>query len=81
MTELTYARAGVCPCPFPFGKIKVFDLDTDQQVLDVFECDAAAGWLVSYRRNSEGQFYIDPADPGRAAIQRVEGRFKIVVAE
>ena len=79
MTELTYARAGVCPAPFPFGKIKVFDLDTEQQVLDVVECDAAAGWLISYKRGPDGRFYIDPASPDRAASQRIEGRFKIVL--
>jgi len=78
MTELAYALAGVAPSPFPWRKIKVFDLDIGQEVLDVRECSATEGWLVSFKRNSLGKFYVDP-ETRQPAIQRVEGRFKIVL--
>lgn len=78
MKKLTYARAGVEPDPFPYGALRVIDRDTGQEVLDVKEVNTVEGWVVSYRRNSEGQIYVDPNFPDRAAQQRIEGRFEIV---
>lgn len=77
MKKLTYALAGVEPAPFPYGELRVINLDTGQEVSDVVECDAAEGWLVSYKRNREGQFYADPG-ADEAAKQVVRGRFEIV---
>lgn len=74
---ITYAKAGVAPDPFPFGKLRDFDLETGQEVLDVEEVNTTEGWLISYKRNATGEFYIDPASPEEVARQRVVGRFEI----
>lgn len=76
MTELTYAKAG--GPPHDWQGLKVFDLATGQEVLDVLECDTGAGWLISYKRDDRGLIYVDPANPEHAARQRIEGRYKIV---
>lgn len=75
MSQITYAKVGGPPAYW--HGLKVIDLDTGQEVLDVIEVDAQEGWLISYRRNAEGRFYMDPANEGQAARQRVEGRFEI----
>lgn len=78
MEKLTYALAGVEPDPFPYGELRVIDLDTGQEALDVKEVNTVEGWLVSYKRDGSGQIHVDPNFPDRAAIRRVEGRFEIV---
>lgn len=78
MEQLTYALAGVEPAPFPFGELRVIDLDTNQEVLDVREVNTVEGWLVSYKRDARGFVYPDPENPEHAAMQRIEGRFAIV---
>jgi hypothetical protein len=78
MGDLTYALAGRVPDPFPFGELKVIDLDTGQEVLDVLEVNTTEGWLVSYKRDGRGFVYADPDCRDQVARQRIEGRFKIV---
>lgn len=78
MGGLTYALAGRIPDPFPFGELKVIDLDAGQEVLDVVEVDTTEGWLVKLKRDGRGLFYLDPENPEHAARQRIEGRFEIV---
>ena len=78
MEKLTYALAGMVPDPFPYGQLKVIDLDTGQEVLDVKEVNTVEGWLVSYRRDGRGLVYPDPDCPDQPAMQRIEGRFDII---
>jgi hypothetical protein len=75
MGQITYAKVGGPPAYWQ--GLKVINLDTGQEVLDVVEVDAHEGWLISYRRNAEGHIYPDPENPEQAARQRVEGRFEI----
>jgi hypothetical protein len=77
MEKLTYALAGISPDPFPYGVLRVIDRDTGQEVLDVKEVNTVEGWVISYKRNSEGQAYVEPGTD-HAAMQRIEGRFEIV---
>ena len=79
MEPITYALAGCCPAPFPYGKIKVFDLDTGQEVLDVKEVNTVEGWLESLKRGGDGRYYVDPENHEQAATQRIEGRYEIRV--
>lgn len=75
MTELTYAKTG--GPPHDWQGLKVFDLDTGQEVLKVVEVNTAEGWLISYRLNDKGMVYSDPENPEYAATQRIEGRYEI----
>lgn len=71
-TEVTYAKAG--GPPDDWRGLAIIDLDTGQEVLDVTEVDTVAGWLVSYKRNAEGSYYLDG---DQIARQRIEGRYQI----
>ena len=57
------------------------DLDTEQEVLDVWEVNTEEGWLVSFRRDARGYVYPDPDKEDELARQRIEGRFEIRIAE
>lgn len=73
--QITYAKAGIEP--LDWYDFDVIDLDTGQRVLDVNEVNTAEGWLVSYRRNGEGTYYVDPEKPDQIAKRRVVGRFEL----
>jgi hypothetical protein len=75
VSEIVYAK--VDGPPDNWHGLRIIDLDTGQEVLDVIEVNAAEGWLISYKRNSAGNFFLDPAKPDEIARQRVEGRFEI----
>jgi hypothetical protein len=73
--QITYAKAGVEP--LDWYDFDVIDLATGQRVLDVNEVNTTEGWLVSYRRNAAGTYYVDPMKPDEIAKRRVEGRFAL----
>ncbi|WP_426036501.1 hypothetical protein [Brevundimonas sp. DC300-4] len=81
MQTIPYALAGEVPSPFPYGCIRVVDLDTGCEVLDVVECSASEGWLMSCRRTADNGFYIDPAEPDQVAIFLHKGRYEIRVSD
>jgi hypothetical protein len=74
MIMITYAKAG--GPPDNWWGLRVFDLDTGQEVLDVEECNTDEGWLIRHKRDGKGNFYVDPGTD-KIASERVEGRFEI----
>lgn len=76
MSQITYAKAGGPPTYW--RGLKVFDLETGQEVTKVVEVNAAEGWLFRLREDERGRMFEDPDNPGHAAQERLSGHFKIV---
>ena len=74
MSEIIYAKVG--GPPDDWHGLRVFDLDTGEEVADVTEVDVAAGWVERYKCNAEGEFFLDETGR-RAASERLCGRFEI----
>lgn len=71
--QLTCAKAGGPPDDW-FG-LRIFDLSTGQEVLDVLEVNTAEGWVVRARRNAAGDVFAD--EGGQVATERLTGGFVI----
>lgn len=75
MEAITYAV--VDGPPDDWRGLKIFDLDTGQEVDQVVEVNVAEGWMIRYRKDENGRIFIDPDQPDEAAKERIEGRFEI----
>lgn len=72
MKTILYAVVGGPPSDW--HGLRVFGAD-GVQIKDVVEVNASEGWLVRFKRASNGSFFLD--DQGDAARERIEGRFTI----
>jgi hypothetical protein len=72
---ITYANAGGPPANW--HGLRIFDLESGQEVTQVVEVNTVEGWLIRYKLNEEGRLYLDPENPEQAARERLTGRFEI----
>jgi hypothetical protein len=72
---ITYAKAG--GPPDDWHGLKIYDLDTGQEVTQAEEVNAAEGWLIRAKLNDRGMIYIDPEKGDEIARERLEGRYEI----
>lgn len=74
MGAITYAKAG--GPPDDWCGLKVFDLDTGEEVTEVDEVNAAEGWLVRAKTDENGNIFLDETglEIGR---ERLSGHFEI----
>lgn len=80
MAYLAYAKVGEVPDPFPWGQIEV--MNERGEIVDlVTEVNATEGWLVRYKPGPDGQPYFDPDDRTRLAMERLTGKFTIILNE
>lgn len=63
--------------PDDWRGLKIFDLDTGEEVDHVIEVNATEGWLIRYRKDERGYIFPDPDQPEEAARERITGRFQI----
>lgn len=82
MRALTYSKAGVTPADW--FDLKVFDLDSGQEVLDCAEVNTRDGWAIAYERNEAGEMFVRPLydhDAGKwrydPAKRTLVGRYEI----
>lgn len=77
MTQEPITYAKVDGPPEDWRGLKVYDIARGAEVERVIEVNAAEGWLRRYRVNENGDMFLDPDAPARAAEERIEGRFEI----
>lgn len=70
MSEITYANANNPEC----RGLRVFDRDSGAEIMDVYEVDTTAGYVVHAKRNEKGSIY---ADGDEIATERLSGNFVI----
>lgn len=74
MSEVvTYAKAG--GPPDNWCGLLVLDRDSGEYVGEVCECDTEGGWLVRYKTDAQGNFYLDGDEVAR---ERLTGRFALI---
>lgn len=71
---ITYARAG--GPPDNWMGLRVFNIDTGKEMLNVHEVDAEAGWLVQYVVVDEKAGTLMAVE-GQLVLERVDGNFRI----
>lgn len=67
-----YAMAGKT---YGKAKLRVYRVDTGEQILDVFECNAREGWLIKYMRGADGSFMVGM--DGEVVKKKMTGMFEI----
>lgn len=70
MSQITYAKANDPEC----RGLRVFDLDTGAEIMDVYEVDTTAGYVLHAKRNEKGCIY---ANGDEIATERLTGNFII----
>lgn len=84
--EIRYAKVDGPP-PDWVG-LRIFDVDTGEEIMEVVEVDCDDGWLIRFKPGSDGKIYScdekdcscvgDDLDPnGHIATEKLHGRFRI----